>query len=217
VTIPHKETAAAAADRLTGDAARTRACNTFWFEDGTLVGDNTDIAGVRGAVADLMGDARGCRVLLLGAGGAARAAACALLLDGAARIDVWNRSPDRARSLVDDLGDGNGVLCVAESADPSGFDLLVQATSLGLDDDDALPWDPAATGAGHAPPALLDLVYRPGGTRLTRAAAGAGIRSADGLGMLLYQGAAAFSRWTGLEAPLHAMRAALEGQGAPPT
>jgi shikimate dehydrogenase len=214
VTLPHKEAAAAAADRLTAEALRTGACNTFWGEGGRLVGDNTDVAGVRRAVQELAGDPAGCQVLLLGAGGAARAAACALMLDGARAIHVWNRTPARARALVEALDPDGTLLRLAPAPDPAGFDLLINATAAGLDDGDPLPWEPGGDGGG--PGALLDLVYRPGGTRLVAAAAAAGIPAADGLGMLLHQGAAAFSRWTGAAAPVAAMRAALARAAALP-
>ena len=208
VTLPHKEEAAAAVDEPSGLVVRTGACNTFWSENGRLRGENTDVAGFRGAVSSLLGrSACGLRVLLLGAGGAARAAIVGLTLDGAASVSISNRTASRARELAAELG-GGLAHAMPPDARPNGsrFDLVVNATALGLRPDDPLAFDPSTS----APPgAILDLVYRPGETALVRAARARGIPAADGAEMLVRQGARAFECWWRRPAPLEAMRRAM--------
>jgi shikimate dehydrogenase len=156
--------------------------------------------------------AAGARVLVVGAGGAATAAVCALARDGAGRIVVLNRSPERARRLCRQFGDNGVEIETAESAESiarESFDLAVNATSLGLREGDALPLPPEKAPAVGA---ALDLVYsRTGETPWVRAMRAAGVPAADGTEMLLHQGAAAFRRWWGVEPPLAAMREALRG------
>ena len=211
VTVPHKEAAFRAVDRRTTAAEATGAVNTFWLADGEVWGDNTDVEGFTAAVRTLLGrSAAGGRVLLLGAGGAARAAVHALASHAATQIVIVNRTQARARELADRFGRGRTRIDVVASMDEVGagaFDLAVNATSLGLHAGDPLPLDPAA-----APPieAALDLVYgRAGETRWVRAMTAHGIPTADGTEMLLRQGAAAFRRWWSVDPPLDAMRAAL--------
>lgn len=202
VTVPHKARARAAIDRASEAVVRTGACNTFWLQDGEVWGDNTDVEGVRAATAELIGSARGARVLLLGAGGAARAAAVALLEGGAERVDVLNRTPHRAAQLVRGLGTPR--LRVAHRLDAA--DLLVNATTLGMRRSDPLPI--AEHNLAHFG-AVLDLVYADGATPLVRAARSAGIPATDGLAMLLAQGAASFRCWTGHAPPVEIMRRAI--------
>jgi len=209
VTLPHKEAAARALDVATTAVKRTGACNTFWAEDGKLHGDNTDVDGFRGAVAALLsGRIWGGRVLLLGAGGAARAVIVALLDDGIEEVMLVNRTPERARSLAGRAGDPR-VRVVEDTAtlEDASVDLVVNATTLGLDRSDPLP---VAIGALGSVGAVLDLVY--GGdavTRLVEEARERGIPAADGAEMLVGQGAAAFARWWGRPAPVEVMRQAL--------
>lgn len=214
VTVPHKEAAVLALDRATAAVERTGACNAFWREDGRVVGDNTDVAGFAGAAAALLGgEPRGARVLLAGAGGAARAVLCALADAGTERVVVLNRTPERARALAASSGRGGlQVTCAGSPAELDGerFDLAVNSTVLGLRPDDALP---LPTEGGPRYDAALDLVYAPGGTAWVRALGERGVAAADGTEMLLRQGAAAFERWWGIPAPLEAMRAALAGGG----
>lgn len=215
VTLPHKARALAAADQATEAARRTGAANTFWAEDDEVWADNTDVDGVRASLDALFpGGVDGRTALLLGAGGAARAALVALLDGGIGRALILNRTPDRARALVDELGDPR--LDMADGATEGGVegagpvDLVVHATSLGIREGDPLPMDPARLGGG---PALLDLVYGSdtAGTPLVQAARAAGLAAIDGREMLIGQGVAAFQRWFGREAPAAAMRRALEG------
>lgn len=210
VTVPHKEAAFRAVDRRTEAAERTGACNTFWLRGGEVWGDNTDVAGVSAAAEALLGrPPRGLRVLMAGAGGAASAALCALAEAGAGEVVVLNRTPGRAEALLARFRDAGIPLSRAESAEAlrgERFDLAVNATSLGLRPGDPLPLPPRG---GPEVAAGLDLVYAPGETPWVHALRAAGVPAADGVEMLLRQGAAAFERWWGVPAPLEAMRAAL--------
>lgn len=212
VTIPFKAAAAECIERPTEYVRRTGACNTFWAEDVTLCGDNTDVAGFSHAAFRLVPDLSGTNVLVVGAGGAAAAAVCALIDSGAARITLMNRSPDRARVLAARLDPSGDIVRVVTSAsDVSGatLDMVVNASAVGLHDRDPLPFDlaiPAQVGAA------LDLVYRRDrSTPFVRHARKLGIPAADGTEMLIAQGAAAFARWFGGEPPMDVMRQALVG------
>jgi shikimate dehydrogenase len=210
VTVPHKQLAIAALDDSTDAVRSTGACNTFWCDGGRVWGDNTDVAGFRAAARSLMGqEPSGARVLLLGAGGAARAVIVALAEAGAAEVRIRNRTRAAAEAMVETMG-GMGVRLVVESASPvppyERYDLIVNATSLGLRDGDPRPL-PIEDVAGGTP--VLDLVYRPGETEWVRALRVRGHPAADGAEMLLQQGAAAFERWWGRGAPLAVMRDAL--------
>jgi shikimate dehydrogenase len=210
VTLPFKEAAAAQVDRASPEVERTGACNTFWGQGGLVHGDNTDVAGFRGAASSLLPDGLGgATVLLLGAGGAARAALCGLVDAGAGEVWVLNRSADRARRLVDRLGGGRTrVLDDLRELTGGSVDLVVQATPLGLSADDPSPFD---LEGGPAVGALLDLVYSPDETPLVKAARKAGIPAADGREMLVLQGAEAFRRWFGDPVPVEEMRRAIAG------
>jgi shikimate dehydrogenase len=212
VTIPHKERVIPYLDELSTEARVIGAVNTIRHRDGRLIGHNTDVPGFLRAFREDTGVVvRGGRFLVLGAGGAARAVTAALALGGARGVTVLNRSVAKARRLVTRLRRAFPQLewSVAPSArqlPPSGvFRGVIQATSLGM-----APHDPSPVPAdwldGSA--AVYDLVYgRP--TVLLRAAAARGARHAGGLGMLVYQGALAFTIWTGRRAPVDVMRAAL--------
>jgi shikimate dehydrogenase len=209
VTLPHKEVAAASVDRATAAVGNTSACNTYWLEDGLVCGDNTDVAGVGGAVRALLGGGvKGARVLLVGAGGSARAALAAMGEGGAAEVVVANRTLDRAASLAGGFSGGTTVARAAtlDSLRRERFDLAINATSLGLRPDDALPLD---VERGPDIGAALDLVYSRRGTAWVRELQARGIPAVDGLEMLILQGAASFERWWHVPAPIEQMRAAL--------
>jgi shikimate dehydrogenase len=203
VTIPHKEAALALADSASDAAREIGAANTLTFErDGAIVADNTDAPGLIDALGEAW-DPAGRSVLVLGAGGAARAAVWALLKAGAADVAIWNRTPERARPLADQFG--------ARAVErPGKADIVVNCTSVGLSDPDAtfkaLPLQADSLGAGSC---VVDMVYRNGGTRLLEAARTRGADVIDGLEILVAQGAASFERWTGRTAPRQAMRAAV--------
>jgi shikimate dehydrogenase len=217
VTIPHKLLALAIADTVSDVAQAVGAVNTLVFESGRIVGENTDVGGFIAALHERAPAApAGMRALVLGAGGAARAVVYALTAEGADRVEVWNRTPERAVALVEDLAPKlhGGRISVTSEPSRSSFDLLVNATSVGMEG--AEP-----DSAGGAPgfkqlpiPAdkwgdaaiVADLVYGDGGTALTRKARAAGITCVEGMDILVHQGAASFERWTGVRAPVEVMR-----------
>jgi shikimate dehydrogenase len=209
VTLPHKELAAASIDAGTSAVERTGACNTFWLEEERVLGDNTDVVGVAEAARSLLGRSpKGARVLLLGAGGSARAAVVAMIDCGADEIVIANRTLEKAESLARRFAADTPAPRVLPLARIVGepFDLVINATSLGLRSDQPLPLSP---DRGPEIGAALDLVYSRTGTPWVRALQARGIPAADGLEMLIYQGAASFQRWWGTPAPVEQMRSAL--------
>lgn len=221
VTLPHKEAAATIVDEPSELVRQTGACNTFWLAEGRIHGENTDVAGFRGAVESLLGRAPiGLNVLLLGAGGAARAALVGLISDNVGTVSIWNRTEERAERLASELGqDRTRVIHSEAEFRGEAFDLIVNSTSLGLATDDPMPFD---LNAAQRPGAILDLVYRPDETALVREARALEIPAADGGEMLVRQGAEAFERWWDRPAPLAVMMEALrrfrgETSGGPST
>jgi shikimate dehydrogenase len=201
VTMPHKADAATACDDLTPAAAALSAVNTVVVDqDGALIGHSTDGAGFLRALGDEGVDVAGRRCLVVGAGGAARAIAHALG-DAGADVTVGARRKDQARSAAALVHGGTAV--TLEDASVEGFDVVVNATPLGMDGE-APPFDPARLGAGQF---VYDTVY-PRETPLLAEARARGARVAGGLGMLVHQGALAFELWTGRVPPLEVMRAA---------
>jgi len=205
VTIPHKEAALALADATTDAARAIGAANTLTFEDGRIHADNTDAPGFIDA---LPFDPAGRSAVVLGAGGSARAVVWALVQAGA-DVQVWNRTPERARRLCAEIG-GAPVESV-----PTQADLLVHTTSVGLHAEDPFKALPLAVDAMDGYPCLVDLVYGTGPTALTSAARAAGATVVDGLEILVRQGARSFERWTGRAAPLDVLRAAARGDADP--
>ena len=204
VTLPHKEAALALADRSTPTAAAVGAANTLTFEaDGSIVADNTDVPGL---LAALPVDPAGMTALVLGAGGAARAAVYALRHAGASDVLVWNRTRARAEQLVAALG--GRVVDV-----PQGAALVVNCTSVGLHTADtplkSLPLGADTLGVGTY---VADMVYGSGDTPLLAEARRRGATVVSGLEILVAQGAASFERWTDVSAPRVAMRGAIEDQ-----
>jgi len=208
VTIPHKERVGSLLDQIEDTARRIGAVNTIFKRGGALRGDNTDSGGFADALAEKDVEVRGRRVLLLGAGGAARACADHLIREGA-HVVIANRTPERARALAEAIpamvgaGHSFGTLSPAPRS-LDDYDVIVNATSLGLHGEDALD------GIALRPDiAIVDVIATADETPLVRRAREAGCVVVDGLGMLLHQGVRAFRLWTGLDAPLAAMRAAL--------
>ncbi|MEE8191530.1 MAG: shikimate dehydrogenase [Gemmatimonadales bacterium] len=195
VTVPHKRVAAGALDEASEAVKATGACNVFWWaEEKGLCGDNTDVEAFRTAAEAVLGSSlTGRRVLLLGAGGAARAVASACMDANAERVDVLNRTPARAESLIRDLGEPPMVRALSspDSLPSQRYDLVVNATSLGLAAGDPLPIELGSVRAE----AVLDLVYSRNGTPFVRAAREAGLKAEDGRRMLIEQAAASFRRW----------------------
>lgn len=201
VTIPHKVAAVDVADDVTPTAYAIGAANTLTFAGGRIAADNTDAGGFLAALGE---PPAGMRALVLGAGGAARAVVWALVDAGAADVAVWNRTAARARELAESLG-------ARAVARPEPADLVVNATSVGLDPGDGLEELPLGGLDGAA--IACDLVYRPGGlTPFAEWGSRAGARAVDGLEILVRQGAIAFEAWTGQMAPLDTMRRAARGE-----
>lgn len=196
VTIPHKEHVGRYLDAVDETAERIGAVNTLYKRGGQLRGANTDAGGFADALREAGVDVRGRRVLLLGAGGAAKACVHELVAGGA-DLSVANRTAERARALP-----GRAVAWPVRSLD--GYDAVVNATSLGLHGED--PLDGVDLPAGLA---VVDVIGIAEETPLIRRAKASGCVAVDGLLMLLHQGVRAFRLWTGLDAPLAAMRAAL--------
>lgn len=222
-TIPNKVRMYDLCDRRSESAEQFRAVNTVVNEGGTLVGHNTDGVGWSRALREAFG--RGpdeLRILLLGAGGAGRAIATQALLEKCPLLVIANRKGGRALELVNHLLGRfpTGPLArTAQNLRPIGWsdkelagalkeaDIVVNATSAGLD-----PQSPPVLPARLLPAGALifDTVYGAGCVKFRQEAEAVGAKWSDGLGMLLHQGAAAFSLWTGREAPLKVMREALE-------
>lgn len=192
-TLPHKGAMAALCDRVTPLADRCGAVNTFWHEGGVLVGDNTDVGGFDMVARALLKQCGGARVALIGAGGVARAVLAAVERWEGATARIYNRSMPRAQELAQRFP---GVASVAPTLGDAlaGATLVVNATTLGMRDTDAMPVEIRELPAGSA---VLDLVYRANETSWVREARSAGHWSADGRGMLVEQGALAFERWFG--------------------
>jgi shikimate dehydrogenase len=206
VTIPHKAAALAVADTPTARARAIGAANTLVYDATGIAADNTDAPALTTTLAAL-GRPPARSALVLGAGGSARAAVWALRDAGVADVRVWNRTPERARTLAAQFG-ARAVM------QPAPADVLVNCTSLGLDggdpfsDPDGFPFDRAdLSGYGI----VVDYVYTgggAGGSRLIDAARESAVVTVDGLALLVAQGALSFEQFTGRPAPHAVMHAA---------
>ncbi|MCU1373743.1 MAG: shikimate dehydrogenase [Actinomycetia bacterium] len=208
VTMPQKAEVSAAVDRLSPAAEALGAVNTVVREGSVLLGENTDGEGFLNALRlDEGVDVAGMRCLVIGAGGAARAVVRALAGAGVAEVVVAARRPEAA-ALAVALAPGVGRVGSADAADAA--DLVVNATPVGMgevvDLTPTLPVEASRLGAGQV---VVDLVYHPLITPLVAAARQQGAVAVNGVGMLLHQAAIAFQLWTGAEAPLEAMSAAV--------
>ena len=212
VTVPHKLAALALADTASAAAREIGAANVLTFDDGEIAAENTDVAGLTGALA---ADPRGRRAVVLGAGGSARAAVWALKSAGA-EVEIWNRTRAKAERLAEELG-----VAVRTEDHPLGagdYDVLVNCTTVGLEeakepprgepDLKALPLDADSLGRENV---VVDMVYGPYPTPLARLADERGAKLEDGLEVLVHQGAASLRIWTGLEPPVETMRSAARG------
>jgi len=195
VTIPHKERVLA----LSAPDARARAigaANTLWFEDGELRSTNTDVEGfINNLDASAPGWETSAEALVLGAGGGARAVVFGLLERGIARVHLVNRTRERAQALASQFGDKvrpAGWEAIADLLPRAG--LLVNTTSLGMRGQGALDLDVSGLPDGAV---VADLVYVPLTTPLLAAAKARGLKTADGLGMLLHQAVRGFELWFG--------------------
>jgi shikimate dehydrogenase len=215
LTIPHKVAVIQHLDRLSSEAELIGAVNTVVHEGNELVGHNTDGKGFLRSVRDDAGvDPAGKRIVLLGAGGAARAMSAELALAGSAHITLVNRTPNRGQELAKHLSEktpaeAQFVHWQGEYSVPPEADILVNATSIGLFPN--VEEAPAVDIASIRPDLLVcDVIPNPPHTAFLRAVEAVGARTLDGLGMLVYQGAIAFQMWTGVEASIPVMRRALE-------
>ncbi|MEY2570622.1 MAG: shikimate dehydrogenase [Acidimicrobiaceae bacterium] len=199
VTMPHKEAVAGLVDRCSADAAALGAVNCVVRDGDDLVGESTDGAGFIDAIAAETGFAfKGRRVVVLGAGGAARAVVLSAARAGAADIAVVNRTEAKAARAAALAG---AVGRVASFDDVPAADLVVNATPIGMLDD-GLPCD---AGLLHAGQVVADLIYHPAATPLLAAARERGATAVNGLAMLVHQAGHSFKRWTGVDPPLAAM------------
>jgi len=204
VSHPFKRDVMPLLDELDGVAARIGAVNTVVNQGGRLVGHNTDWIGAVRALEECRTLA-GARVLLVGAGGAARAIAFGLRERGASTT-VANRDAEKARALATEAGAVDASF--EETRRAGDYDVVVNATTLGQADN-VDPASPVPTDALHAGQVVMDIVYKPVHTRLVAAAEGRGARAVHGGRMLLHQAAAQFELYTGHAAPLDAMDEAL--------
>ncbi|MEA2575399.1 MAG: shikimate dehydrogenase [Chloroflexia bacterium] len=217
VTVPHKERMVSLLDEVSDEVLVIGACNTVRVEDGQLLGFNTDPKGFMRGLSEAGGIEKGSRVVLLGAGGAARSVAWALSREGHSVL-ILSRDPEQAEQVAKSL-----VTRTHRNIEPGPFNvtsltkalkeasMLVNCTPVGQwphTNESPLPY------SVRLPEHLLvyDLVYRPRPTRLLRDAQTAGCRTQDGLAMLVNQGAASFRIWTGQEAPLDVMWEAVQSE-----
>jgi len=201
VTMPHKADAARACDELSPDASALGSVNTVVRRDGSLWGDSTDGEGLLRSLADAALDVAGRTVLLLGAGGAARASALALGRAGA-RVTVAARRPDAARTAAALAPGADAIdLGAAVSGD---FEVVLNATPLGMGGE-ILPVEPPFPGQW-----AVDLIYHPSDTPFLAAARARGAHCVGGIGMLVHQAALGFEAMTGVPAPLEVMRRAAQ-------
>jgi shikimate dehydrogenase len=229
LTVPHKLLAVNLVDELDESGRLWGAVNTIRFEakteDGRWLplrdfvevpprvrahGFNTDADAITRSIREDLGvEPKGARVLLLGAGGAGRTAALKLASEGVGELFLVNRTEAKAAAVAEEIR-ARWPGCQVRVGYPDGtVDLTLNATSLGLKPHDDLPLDTAAFALDRAG-AVYDMVYRPAETALLKLAHTRGCRTANGLGMLLYQGAKALEIWSGQPAPVEVMRAALQ-------
>ncbi len=228
LTVPHKLLAVEMMDVLDESAKVWGAVNTIRFDGGAGVrtanfsdgaggtaalrstGFNTDADGLSNSLHEDLGlELRGAKVLLLGAGGAGRTAALKLAADNVAELYLINRTTGKAEEIANEIKKRFPSVQLAIGFPKTDVDLILNATSLGLKVDDASPLDEKQFSLKKTH-AVYDMIYRPAETKLLAAAKIAGCKTANGLGMLLHQGAKAFEIWTGKTAPLAVMRRALE-------
>ena len=204
VTVPHKETVIPCLDSVDEEAAFIGAVNTVVNSSGKLRGFNTDGKGFMRSLSEAGIAVEGRKVLVVGAGGASRAIGY-YLSEKAEALYLHDIAQNRADKLVSDLSRiRQNVSCHEKIADLGLFDVIINATPLGLKADDPLPLDITALSAHHT---VCDLIYRK--TPLLEEAQKKGCRTIDGMGMLLWQGALAFELWTSAVPPVDVMRKAL--------
>ncbi|MCA9861087.1 MAG: shikimate dehydrogenase, partial [Thermomicrobiales bacterium] len=207
--VPHKENVLSLIDEVSNLARRAGAVNTISNRDGRLAGDNTDVYGLSQSLRLHDDRLDGCRAVVLGAGGAARAAVLSLEGVGAREIAVLNRSIERAERLRDDLVPAPVVAIASGSAEANrvlaAADVVINATALGWKRGE-MPLTGDQIGALADSALVVDITYRD--TDLLEAARARGLRTVDGLEMLVYQGARSLEIWSGQTPPVDVMMAA---------
>lgn len=212
VTKPHKVAVASLVDRLSDAAALMGAVNCLVREGREMIGENTDGKGFMESLRGIT-DPSGKRVVLLGAGGAARAIGVELALAGAASIEVVNRTPERGRQLAELLtsqtsAEATWTAWEGEFQVPAAAEIIINATSIGLND--AAARVPVRFTSDGSQRVVADVVASPPDTRFLHDAKEAGATPLDGLGMIVHQGAIGFKLWTGIDPDLAVMREAVE-------
>jgi len=214
VTIPFKSACISSLDKIDKPSQAIGAVNTVVIKNNKLFGYNTDATGfIKSVKEDLKLNLKGKRCILLGAGGGARAVGFALAKEGAKQIFITDIEKAKATSLARNLRKYfpkcEAIYITKSKIQDLKFetDLLVNATPLGMKKTDPLPVNPKIL---HKKLAIYDLVYNPSPTKLVKEAKKRKAKAANGLGMLLYQGAEAFKLWTGKAAPVGVMRRTLE-------
>jgi len=209
LTVPHKLLALDMVDALDASAKKWGAVNTIHFNEHGATGFNTDADAIITSLReDLKAGLPGAKVLLLGAGGAGRTAALKLASEGIAELFLVNRTPSKAEEIAGEIKKQFPSVKVSTGYPKGSVDLVLNATSLGLKPGDVSPLDQKQFTLAQTR-AVYDMIYRPAETPLLQSARDAGCKTANGLGMLLYQGAKAFEIWTGRAAPIEVMRRAL--------
>ncbi|HEY5005647.1 MAG TPA: shikimate dehydrogenase [Ktedonobacteraceae bacterium] len=221
VTIPHKQAVIHLLDKIDPLAGRIGAVNTIVHRNDYLYGYNTDAPGLLHALQEqglgtLLADGqvslKGYTALLLGAGGAARGAAFALASAGVERLIIFNRHLERAQLLAADVQQNyDGAIFSLNDANfliPHSASIIINATPVGMHEDIS-PLPPEVLARFDSDTFVYDMIYNPTQTYLLCQASIMGLRNANGLSMLLHQGALAFTHWTGEPAPLDIMRATL--------
>jgi shikimate dehydrogenase len=210
LTVPHKLLAVDMVNMLDESAMKWGAVNTIQFGEKGAIGFNTDADAITQSLReDLKMELRGEKILLLGVGGAGRTAALKLASENIAELFLVNRTPAKAEEIAREIQKQFPSVKVTVGFPKADVDLILNATSLGLKSDDASPLDEKQFSLKQTR-AVYDMIYRPAETKLLAAAKKSGCKTANGLGMLLHQGAKAFEIWTGKSAPLDVMRRALE-------
>jgi shikimate dehydrogenase len=228
LTVPHKLLALQMVDVVDEAAKQWGAINTIRFEghDGSnwrplaelppdaeieirSIGFNTDADAIIRSLKDDLGVAvKGQKILILGVGGAGRAAALRISQEGPSELWLYNRTESKAVEVAKQIAASDPAVKVQVGIPNGRVDLVLNATSLGLKPDDPLPIQHNGFDLKNAA-AVYDMIYRPAETPLLKVAKSAGCRAANGLGMLLYQGAKALEIWSSKPAPIEVMRQAL--------
>ena len=211
LTVPHKLLAVDMVDELDASAKTWGAVNTIKFDNSRAIGFNTDADGLVNSLReDLAVELRGSKVLLLGAGGAGRTAALKLAAENVAELFLVNRTASKAEEIAGEIKKQFPAVKVSVGYPKAEIDLLLNATSLGLKPEDGSPLEEKQFSLKQTR-AVYDMIYQPAETKLLVAAKAAGCKTANGIGMLVQQGAKAFEIWTGQSAPVAVMRRAVEG------